>query len=150
MLISRCSLITKWIAYCNNLKKFNIKTNELGIAEEKHKSVIGAIDNITKKIMNDDLVQTCLNNLLNLRKQYLVGNDCSSVCSEFIQYIKNVLVNLDRLIQDKPNSDTMYKSIKINSLFVLQSYLFGTSDKKIFKNLIELNTKVITKNMYKI
>ncbi|XP_041988077.1 WASH complex subunit 4 [Aricia agestis] len=139
LLISKCSLVTKWNKFYKHVHN-NCKPYELDSSEEKHKAMLVAMENITKKIMNDDIVQNSLSSLLVTRQKYL-GNSSTNVHSEFTNYIKNVIVNLDKLIQEKCNSENMYKCIKINSLFVLNSYLFSSSDKKNFKNLIELNTK---------
>lgn len=140
LLISRTSLPTKWNNYSKNLKTF--APENLDTFDEKFKAILGAIDNITAKLMSDDIVQNTLHNLLNLRKNNLLGKSCSTVASEFTQYIKQALINLDNLVQEKPTTENMYKCIKINSLFVLSSHLFGSSDKKIFKTLVDLNTKV--------
>lgn len=103
--------------------------------------MVGALNNITKKIMNDDIVQKSLNNLTVLRGS-LVDKNCSLVTSEFSQYLKQAIVNLDKLVQEQPNVNNMYKCIKVNGLYVLSSHLFGNSDKKIFRSLLDLNTKV--------
>ncbi|KPI92659.1 WASH complex subunit 7 [Papilio xuthus] len=139
LLISRTSLPTKWNNYCKSLKTF--APENLDTYDEKFKAILGAIDNITAKIMSDDIVQNTLHNLLNLRKNNLIGKNCTTVTSEFSQYIKQALFNLEKLLQEKPTTENMYKCIKINSLFVLSSHLFGSSDKKIFKALVDLNTK---------
>lgn len=91
--------------------------------------------------MNDDIVQNSLRNLSSLRKS-LVEKNCTLIGAEFTQYLKQAIANLDKLVQEQPNISNMYKCIKVNALFVLNSHLFGNNDKKIFKSLIELNTKV--------
>lgn len=113
----------------------------IDLIEEKYQALSSAVDNITKKLMSDNIVENTLQNLATLRKS-LVDKNCLMVASEFTNYLKQAIVNLDKLVQDKPNVTTMYKCIKINALFVLNLHLFGNIDKKIFKSLIELNTKV--------
>lgn len=113
----------------------------IDLVEEKCIAFRGAIDNITSKLMNDDIVQNTLQNITTLRKS-LVEKNCSMVSAEFTKYLKNAVANLDKIVQEKPNVSNMYKCIKMNSLFVLASHLFGNLDKKIFKSLIDLNTKV--------
>lgn len=111
------------------------------LMEDKFKAMMGAVNNITSRIMNDDIVQKSLQNLTVLRSS-LVDKNCTQLTNEFTQYLKQAIVNLDRLVQEQPTSTNMYKCIKVNALFVLTSHLFGNTDKKIFKSLMELNTKV--------
>ncbi|XP_049868543.1 WASH complex subunit 4 [Pectinophora gossypiella] len=139
-LISNTSLPAKWSRYCKNLKMFVDKTEDSELIEDRYKAMTSAAGNITSKLMNDDIVQNSLQNLLTLRKN-LVDKNCTLISNEFIQYLKQAINNLDKLIQEKPNSTNMYKCIKINALFVLSSHLFGNIDKKIFKSLIDLDTK---------
>ncbi|KAJ2942683.1 hypothetical protein O0L34_g11224 [Tuta absoluta] len=140
LLISNTTLAMKWAKYCKNLKNISLKPDCDDFIEDKYKSMSTAIDNITSKLMNDDIVQNSLHNLLSLRGS-LVDKKCTLVSNEFTQYLKQAILNLDKLVQEKPNTTTMYKCIKINALFVITSTLFGNVDKKIFRALIELNIK---------
>lgn len=111
------------------------------ITEDRLQSAIAAMGNINKKIMSDSIVQNALNSISVLR-QKLVDKNTTVLASEITQYLRGAITNLDKLIQEKPTTINMYKCIKMNALFVLNSHLFGTNDKKIFKALIDLNTKV--------
>ncbi|CAH2263502.1 WASH complex subunit 4 [Pararge aegeria] len=141
MLISRCSLTSNWNNFYKNLKVYDTKPDDLGLGEEKFTALSGAVNIITVKLMNDDIVQSTLQNLLALRKTYLSVKYCPVVSSEITQYVKLAIMNLDKLAQDKPSGDNLYKCIKINALFVLNTHLFGNNDKKNFRSLMELNTK---------
>ncbi|XP_032515167.2 WASH complex subunit 4 [Danaus plexippus] len=141
LLISRCSLATNWNKFSKNLNTFNGKPDALDCDVERLQALKGAIDVITAKLMNDDIVQTTLHNLLLLRKNSLNIQNCNRMSTEFMQYIKHAIFNLDKLVQEKPNSENMYKCIKINALFALNSHLFGSNDKKCFKTLMDLNSK---------
>lgn len=133
---------TNWNKFCKTLKTYHNKNSAaLDITEEKFNAMMGAINNITVKIMNDDIVQKSLQSVSLLRKN-LIDKNCSMIATEFSHYLKQGIINLDKLVQEQPNVRNMYKCIKINSLFVLSSQLFGNVDKKIFKSLVELNTKV--------
>ncbi|XP_059050047.1 WASH complex subunit 4 [Achroia grisella] len=145
-LISSSSLPSQWNKYCKTLKAFNKMPEKFNMLEDKIKSIIVATENITSKIMNDDIVQTSLQNLLSLRKS-LVDKNSLPLTTEFTQYLRQAITNLDKLTQDKPNVNNMYKCIKVNTLFVLTSHLFGTMDKKIFKSLTELNIKAHSVNL---
>ncbi|CAH2991365.1 unnamed protein product [Chilo suppressalis] len=140
LLISSTSLASKWSKYCQTLHTFSQTPEKLNLTEDSLKALLGAIENIRCKLMHDDIVQNTLQSLLTLRKG-LVDKNCSNASGEFMQYLKQAIVNLDKLVQDKPNLANMYKCIKMNALFVLSSYLFGNNDKKLFKSLIELNIK---------
>ncbi|XP_046962776.1 WASH complex subunit 4 [Vanessa cardui] len=138
LLISRCMLASNWNKFCKSLKN---ASDNIDSDEDQLKALTGAVNNITSKLMNDDIVQSTLNNILLLRKKELITKNCSLVSAEFTKYIKQAMLNLDKLAQDKPNADNMYKYIKINVLFAFNSHLFGINDKKTFKSLMELNTK---------
>lgn len=138
LLISRCALVANWNQFCKTFKNCN---DNIDLEEERLKALTGAVNSITSKLMNDDIVQTIFNNLLHLRKKDLNTKNCSLVSAEFTKYIKQAIQNLDKLSQERPNGDIMYKYIKINVLFAFNSHLFGSNDKKTFKSLVELNTK---------
>ncbi|KAL0880714.1 hypothetical protein ABMA27_001929 [Loxostege sticticalis] len=140
LLISNCSLSTKWGKYCKSLENYSHSLESLDVTEDGFQALSTATKNITTKLMNDDIVQNSLQSLLILRKG-LVDKNCSNISTEFTQYLKQAIANLDKLVQDKPNVSNMYKCIKMNALFVLSSHLFGNSDKKVFKSLIDLNSK---------
>lgn len=144
LLISRCALVANWNQFCKTFKNCN---DNIDLEEERLKALTGAVNSITSKLMNDDIVQTIFNNLLHLRKKDLNTKNCSLVSAEFTKYIKQAIQNLDKLSQERPNGDIMYKYIKINVLFAFNSHLFGSNDKKTFKSLVELNTKVCSKYM---
>lgn len=140
LLISNTSLSTNWNKYCKTIKSFSHMPENFDLMEHKFKALIGAINNITSKIMNDDIVQRSLQNLTVLRSS-LVDKNCSIMTGEFTQYIRQAITNLDRLVQEQPNVTNMYKCIKVNALYVLSAHLFGNTDKKIFRSLMELNAK---------
>ncbi|XP_013187252.1 WASH complex subunit 4 [Amyelois transitella] len=144
LLISNSTLPAKWRKYQKALKSYS--SDKLDMYEDRLASMIGAVDNITNKLMNDDIAQTCLQNLLTLRGK-LVDKNCSFLATELTQYVKQAICNLEKLTVEKPTSDNMYKCIKVNTLFVLNSHLFGIGDKKMFKSLVELNTKAHSINL---
>lgn len=146
LLISNTSLVSNWNKYCKTIKSFSHAPENLDLMDDKFKAVKGAINTITTKIMNDDIVQRTLQNLTTLRGS-LVDKNCSLVANEFSQYLKQAITNLDKLVQEQPNVNNMYKCIKVNGLYVLSSHLFGTSEKKTFKSLLDLNTKAHSINI---
>ncbi|XP_073949461.1 strumpellin and WASH-interacting protein isoform X2 [Choristoneura fumiferana] len=140
LLISNSALTRNWLKYCKHLKSLKQSTETVDLTDDKFSAVLGAIDNITSKVMSDDIVQNSLNSLLGLRKS-LIDKNCAVIAEQFSHYLRHAISSLDKLVQDKPNVSNMNKCIKINVLFVLNSHLFGNSDKKIFKSLMELNAK---------
>lgn len=141
LLIANTALTRNWIKYCKHLKSLKQSTGTIDLTDDRFSAILGAIDNITSKVMTDDIVQNALNSLLGLRKS-LIDKNCAVIAEQFGHYLRHAISSLDKLVQDKPNVSNMNKCIKINALFVLNSHLFGNSDKKTFKTLIELNTKV--------
>ncbi|KAG6462841.1 hypothetical protein O3G_MSEX013499 [Manduca sexta] len=139
-LISSTSLPTNWNKYCKSLKSLRPNLKKIDLSEKQFNSLMSAIDNITSKIMHDDIVHKSLQNLSTLRKS-LIDKNCSLIANDFFQYLKQAITQLDKLVQEQPNVNNMYKCIKINALFVLSSHIFGNIDKKIFRSLSELNTK---------
>lgn len=143
MLISNTSIPANWSKYCKKLKSYSNAPESLNLTEEKFCALNGAVYNIAVKMMNDDIVQNSLRNISALRKTF-IGKNSSLVAGEFNQYLKQAIINLDKLLQEQGNGDNMYKCIKVNALFVLNAHLFGNNDNKVFKSLMELNTKVHT------
>ncbi|XP_047508769.1 WASH complex subunit 4 [Pieris napi] len=139
LLISRCSLPRQWNKFLNDIKLHSNIVN--GINGHRSLAVNNALESITSKLMCDDIVQTTLQNLLAIKKRDLSGIQSGQVMVEITSYIRHALLNLEKLTQEKPNSDNMYKCIKINALFILNSHLFSNNDKKLLKHLNEINSK---------
>lgn len=135
VLMSYTSIAKNWKNYQESLITLNHKDSS-----ERLDSILGAVENLTAKIMSDCTVENSIHNLLPLRS-YLTEGNCSSLQTEFAQYVKLLVLNLDKLVQEKPHTLNMYKCIKANGLFVLNSFLFGVTDKKVFRLLIDLNAK---------
>lgn len=143
LLITNTSLAKNWKTYYKNIQVLGQTPENLEFSEQKLKSLLNAVENISSRIMSDNIVQNCLNNLYPLRGK-LIEKNCARISAEFSNYIRLVITNLDKIIQERPSLSNMYKCIKVNALFVLNSNLFGTNDKKVFRALIDLNTKVFS------
>ncbi|XP_072939264.1 WASH complex subunit 4 [Epargyreus clarus] len=139
-LIAHSTIISNWNKYTKNLKSCS-SPESLDFYDAQLKAMMSAVDTITHKLMSDDIVQNCLHTLLTIRKKDLSGKNISMISSEFTNYLKQAISNLDKIVQERPNLQNMYKCIKINALYVLSTHIFGSNDKKMFKSLIELNTK---------
>ncbi|KAL4715593.1 hypothetical protein ACJJTC_009219 [Scirpophaga incertulas] len=140
LLISNTSLPKKWNAFCKTLKMYSKTPELLELKEDISKALHVATEFITNKIMNDDIVENCLQTLLQIRKK-TVDINYSHVLEDFTNYLKQAILNLEKISQTKPNVANMYRCIKMNCLFVLSSHLFGNNDRKVFKLLMELNIK---------
>ena len=64
------------------------------------------------------------------------------LADEFNLYLKNALINLENKLNEQINCDITHFWVKISGIFIVNSSLFGTSDKKIFKQIWDLHKKV--------
>ncbi|CAK1540475.1 unnamed protein product [Leptosia nina] len=140
ILISKCSLQTKWKAFVKTFKSHSLLANP-NMNKDRLLAIISALDNIDSRLMCDDIVQNFLDNTLILKKKELSGKLNQQLSTEFTNYIKQALVNLEKLTQERPNYENMYKCIKINALFALHHHMFGITEKKLFRSLCEINLK---------
>jgi hypothetical protein len=66
-----------------------------------------------------------------------------SLAEEFNSYLRNVISDLEMKAAEQLDSEHLMLWVKLSALYVLNFNLFGTIDKKLFKQLWDLNKKVI-------
>jgi hypothetical protein len=66
-----------------------------------------------------------------------------SLAEEFNFYLRNAITDLEMKAVDLLDSEHLMLWVKLSSLYILNFNLFGTVDKKLFKQLWDLNKKVI-------
>ena len=71
-----------------------------------------------------------------------------SLAEEFNCYLKNAIAELETKAVEQMDSDNQLLWVKLSALYVLNYNLFGTVDKKLFKQLWDLNKKVSWKYFY--
>ncbi|KAI8422461.1 hypothetical protein MSG28_006289 [Choristoneura fumiferana] len=116
LLISNSALTRNWLKYCKHLKSLKQSTETVDLTDDKFSAVLGAIDNITSKVMSDDIVQNSLNSLLGLRKS-LIDKNCAVIAEQFSHYLRHAISSLDKLVQDKPNAVCMQWVLSIEDMY---------------------------------
>ena len=73
------------------------------------------------------------------------GHIGKNVClaEEFNSYLRNAVTDLEMKAAEQLHSDALMLSVKVSALYVLNCNLFGAADKKLFRQLWDLNKKVI-------
>ena len=72
------------------------------------------------------------------------------LADEFISYLKNAVTELESKVTEQLDSENQLLWVKLSSLYILNFNLFGTMDKKLFKQLWDLNKKVFILLKYSI
>jgi UDP-N-acetylglucosamine:LPS N-acetylglucosamine transferase len=73
------------------------------------------------------------------------GHISKNVClaEEFNAYLRNAITDLETKTAEQLHSEVLLLFVKVSALYVLNFNLFGTTDKKLFRQLWELTRKVI-------
>ena len=73
------------------------------------------------------------------------GQIGKNVClaEEFNSYLRNVVTDLEMKAAEQLHSEVLMLLVKLNALYVLNCNLFGAADKKLFRQLWDLNKRVI-------
>jgi hypothetical protein len=73
------------------------------------------------------------------------GQIGKNVClaEEFNSYLRNAVTDLEMKAAEQLHSDVLMMFVKVSALYVLNCNLFGATDKKLFRQLWDLNKKVI-------
>jgi hypothetical protein len=66
-----------------------------------------------------------------------------ALAEEFNSYLRNAIADLEMKTAEQLDPEYLMLWVKLSALYVLNFNLFGTSDKKLFKQLWDLNKKVI-------
>jgi hypothetical protein len=66
-----------------------------------------------------------------------------TLAEEFNSYLRNAITELEMKTAEQPDPEHLMLWVKLSALYVLNFNLFGTIDKKLFKQLWDLNKKVI-------
>lgn len=73
------------------------------------------------------------------------GHIGKNVClaEEFNSYLRNAVTDLEMKAAEQLHSDVLMLLVKYSALYVLNCNLFGAADKKLFRQLWDLNKRVI-------
>ena len=73
------------------------------------------------------------------------GHIGKNVClaEEFNSYLRNAVTDLEMKAAEQLHSDVLMMLVKVSALYVLNCNLFGAADKKLFRQLWDLNKRVI-------
>lgn len=72
------------------------------------------------------------------------GHIGKNVClaEEFNSYLRNTVTDLEMKAAEQLHSDVVMLFVKVSALYVLNCNLFGAADKKLFRQLWDLNKRV--------
>jgi hypothetical protein len=73
------------------------------------------------------------------------GHISKNVClaEEFNSYLRNAITDLEMKAAEQLHSEVLMLFVKLSALYVLNFNLFGAADKKLFRQLWDLNKRVI-------
>jgi hypothetical protein len=66
-----------------------------------------------------------------------------ALAEEFNSYLRNAITDLEMKTTEQLDPEHLMLWVKLSALYVFNFNLFGTIDKKLFKQLWDLNKKVI-------
>jgi hypothetical protein len=134
---SHAVLKEHWSLYWRSVKSILHNPSKYRMTREQIRSLDKHLASIENALLTGNIFKTALEKCLDEKLIFVIKN--SSLSNEIAAYINQLLNELER---DEENIFFTQVWLQVNSLVVLEHYLFGSTDKKLVKRLLEVNKKV--------
>lgn len=138
-LIHFSPLQSHWIEYRKALKKLS-NTEKIKKPMETLKSLETVLNNLGENILSDKIFYNSYHSLRKIKNSLNKKNILAS--EDYMSYLKKCMVDMEKYPLDYIESSHSIQWVKVNILFVFHFHIFGNVDKKLFKNLCDINIKV--------
>ncbi|RZC39896.1 WASH complex subunit 7, partial [Asbolus verrucosus] len=125
-----------WLLYRRSIKGILHNTSKYQLTRDQVRSLDKHLLNIENTLLTGNIFKTALEKCLDEKLILIIKN--SSLSNEISAYINQLLNELER---DEENISFTQVWLQVNCLVVLEHYLFGSTDKKIIKRILEVNKK---------
>ncbi|KAG8233309.1 hypothetical protein J437_LFUL013779 [Ladona fulva] len=133
-------IIEHWLLYKRTIKSVQQDPSKFGLEGSKLKLYERIIHEIEEKLLKGTIFQRCADQSFKNSKGIISKNQ--NLSDEFTLHLKNTISDLEIKVQEQLDSDNLHLWIKGCALCVLNFNLFGSLDKKSFKQLWELSRKI--------
>ncbi|XP_046405454.1 WASH complex subunit 4 [Ischnura elegans] len=142
---SHHTLIEHWLLYKRTVKSVQHDPSKFGIDGSKLKLFERIIHELEEKLMKGTIFQRCVEQSFEDTKSTISKN--AQLSEEFLIYLRSSLSDLEMKVQDQLHYDNLHLWIKGCALCALNFNLFGSLDKKIFKQIWDLSKKIPAVNL---
>ncbi|XP_021927247.1 WASH complex subunit 4 isoform X2 [Zootermopsis nevadensis] len=129
-----------WIIYKRTLKSVHHDPSKFGVELEKLKNFENLLSKLENHLLTGKIFQKMVEQSFGGTKGFISKN--ISLAEEFNLYLRNAITVLEMKAVDLPDSEHLMLWVKLSALYVLNFNLFGTVDRKLFKQLWDLNKRI--------
>ncbi|XP_069694005.1 WASH complex subunit 4 isoform X2 [Periplaneta americana] len=140
MLSNHSTLHEHWIVYKRTVKSVHHDPSKFGVDCEKLKNFERLLLEIENHLLSGKVLQKMVEKSFDGAKGFISKN--VSLAEEFNSFLKNAITDLEMKAVEQLDSDHLILWVKLSALYVLNFNLFGVVDKKLFKQLWDLNKKI--------
>lgn len=145
-LVNCSPLQSHWSMYRKAVRSMNLHSEECSKTMRNSKSLEVVLNNIEDKILCDKAFQNCIDTLTNVK--IMLNKSSFPVADDFLLCLKKKISDLEKTPLDLCESSQSIEWVKVNALFVFHFHVFGSADKKLLKNLFDVNLKVLFYLLY--
>ncbi|KAJ3639981.1 hypothetical protein Zmor_003307 [Zophobas morio] len=125
-----------WLLYWRSIKGIVHNPSKYQMTREQVRSLDKHLANIDNTLLTGNIFKNALDKCIDEKIILTIKN--SSLSNEISAYISQLLNELEK---DEENIFFTQVWLQVNALVVLEHYLFGATDKKLVKRLLEVNKK---------
>ncbi|GFG31853.1 hypothetical protein Cfor_02661 [Coptotermes formosanus] len=134
-----------WIIYRRTVKSVHHDPSKFGVELEKLKNFETLLSKLENNLLSGKIFQKVVEQSFGGTRGHISKNVC--LAEEFNAYLRNAITDLETKTAEQLHSEVLLLFVKVSALYVLNFNLFGTTDKKLFRQLWELTRKIPAVNL---
>lgn len=129
-----------WIIYKRTVKSVHHDPSKFGVEWQKLKNFENLLSKLENHLLTGKIFQKMVEHSFDGAKGFISKN--VALAEEFNSYLRNAIADIEMKTAEQLNPQYLVLWVKLSALYVLNFNLFGTIDKKLFKQLWDLNKKI--------
>ncbi|KAK7791494.1 hypothetical protein R5R35_008848 [Gryllus longicercus] len=129
-----------WIIYKRTVVSVHHDPEKFGVKRERLATFEKILTDLETNLLTGKIFQKAVEQPFDNKQGQVSKN--SALADEFFLYLKNSVNDLDTKASERLDSNYLLSWVKLSALYVLNFQLFGTADKKLFKQLWDLHKKI--------
>ncbi|XP_049805094.1 WASH complex subunit 4 [Schistocerca nitens] len=143
---TQSTLHNHWSLFKRTIKSVHHDPTKFGVPPEKLKTFEKMLCELENQLLTGKIFQRAVEQAFDDRKPSISKN--TALAEEFDAYIRSTSAELEARQTEKLDSESALLWVKTSALYVLNFHLFGSLDKKVFKQLWDFSKKVPAASLY--
>lgn len=142
MLRNQGTLHDHWTLFCRMLKSVHHDPVAVGIQAEKMRALEKLVGDYESCLLSGKIFQGVMQKLTCMTAR------CPAVADELTGFVRSAVLELETRPAELQDADHWSRWVKLSALMVMNFSLFGSVDKKVFKQLWDVNKKIPAVTLY--